>query len=224
LVPDAFFRARLGRGLEMSPESQNVFGDGAEHRLTSRKALVSRLVICANVLSLLGSLAGCARRPATDPVSSGEMIFGKMRAAIEGVSSGIVRVEDHTSYNNQPVPANTFRLVFDDSQKVLRCVHDKRSRSTKYARTPLQGLFQLVEDRYNGAIEIGPPDRDLPPPMTSRLSRTSYGLPALEGIVSGSAIQTSWARGFETRGLPLYRRIRQADLSSAGRTKRSSVR
>jgi len=153
----------------MSQESQNAVAHGAEHSLRLHKTTLSRLVVwCGAALALFGTLAGCARRPAA-PASQGEVLFGKMRAAIESVSRGIVRVEDQApSDDGRSQRKRTFRLVFDDGQKMLRCDAEKLSqgtnglrRQTKYARTPIETLFQLVEEQDIGGITIGPPDRDL---------------------------------------------------------------
>ena len=145
----------------MSQESQNVFAEGALHRRNSGAAVVSRLIILSSAaLSLCGSSVGCSR-PAAEP-TPGEVMFGKTRAAIEGVSRGIVHVEDQRPTDDgRSSVKSTFRLVFDDGQRVLRCDRDWQSRRTKYARTPAESLFQYLDEPYEGAIEIGPPDRDL---------------------------------------------------------------
>lgn len=71
-------------------------------------------------------------------------------------------VEDQTPTDDgRSSVKSTFRLVFDERQKVLRCDHVRLSRRTKYARTPAESLFQYADGTHDGAIEIGPPDRDL---------------------------------------------------------------
>ncbi len=145
----------------MSQKSQNALADGAQLRQHSRAAVVSRLIILSSgAISLCGNSVGCSRPPAAP--TSGEVMFGKMCAAIEGVSRGIVLVEDQKPADDgRSSVKSTFRLVFDDSQKVLRCDHERPSRHTKYVRTPAESLFQYADGTYEGAIEIGPPDRDL---------------------------------------------------------------
>ena len=69
----------------MSQKSQNALADGAQLRQHSRAAVVSRLIILSSgAISLCGNSVGCSRPPAAP--TSGEVMFGKMRAAIEGVS------------------------------------------------------------------------------------------------------------------------------------------
>jgi hypothetical protein len=144
----------------MSRASQTVLAGGTRHTSHWRAGVVSRLIILSSAaLSLCGSSVGCSRPP-PEP-TSGEVTFGKMRAAIESVSRGIVHVEDQTPTDNgRSSVKSTFRLVFDDGQKVLRCDHERLSLRTKYARTPAESLFQYADGAYEGAIEIGPPDRD----------------------------------------------------------------
>ena len=121
-----------------------------------------RFVWSGVALSLLVSSAGCGRQPAADQGPSGQAICEKMCAAIDGVSRGIVRVEDATTEDSRHVPVkSTFRLVFDDSGKLLRCDHDTLSAHTKYARTPWESLFQAGREPPRQGIIVGTPDRDL---------------------------------------------------------------
>ena len=101
-----------------------------------------------------------------------EVIFGKMRAAIESVSRGIVDVEDQTrGHDGHWQSKRTFRLVFDDSHDMLRCDSDKEwlsgpgkgLRRTKYARNATESLFQRIEEGDYGGIEVGYAGRDLSP-------------------------------------------------------------
>ncbi len=121
-----------------------------------------RLLWSGVALFLLVSSAGCGRQPAADQGPSAQAICEKMCAAIEGVSRGIVRVEDDTTDAGRHAPVkSTFRLVFDDSGKLLRCDHDRLSAHTKYARTPAESLFQAGREPPLQGITVGPPDRDL---------------------------------------------------------------
>jgi hypothetical protein len=125
-------------------------------------------MLTSAALALGGSFAGCARTPPAEP-TAGEVLFGKMCAAIEGVSRGTVQVESQAASASGPAHAKrTFRLVFDDDRSLLRCDQERQSpgskdlrSQTKYARTPTESLFQFIEGRYVGGIEIGAPDRDL---------------------------------------------------------------
>src|SRR5580704_10238490 len=153
--------------------SHDVLEDRAERRRHSREAIVSRLILLTCAALCLGSSTGCGRSPAAPaPAAStpaaaptpGEVIFGKMRAAIESVSRGVVQVEDQTrSHDGHLQSKRTFRLVFDDSHDMLRCDSDKEwlsgpgkgRRQTKYARNATESLFQLITERDYGGIEVG---------------------------------------------------------------------
>jgi hypothetical protein len=153
----------------MSHDLRNVLENETLHRRRSRDALASQLLMLTSAaLALGGSFAGCARTPPAQP-TAGELVFGKMCAAIEGVSRGAVQVESQAaSASGSAHGKRTFRLVFDDDRGLLRCDQERPSpgskdvrSQTKYARTPTESLFQFIEGRYVGGIEIGAPDRDL---------------------------------------------------------------
>jgi Protein of unknown function, DUF255 len=149
------------------PHCANVLRDsrenvGSNRHMNSQPRDARRLFWSGVALVLLVRSVGCARRPAADQGPSAQAICQKMCAAIESVSSGIVRVEDATTEERGHVPVkNGFRLVFDDTGKLLRCDHDSLSAHTKYARTPAESLFQQGREPPFQAILVGSPDRDL---------------------------------------------------------------
>jgi hypothetical protein len=147
----------------MNLQSQSFGADKACRSRRSCESIVSRLLIwCGALLFLLGGPAGCGDPPAVvDQIPSGDEICRKMCAAIESVSRGMVRVEELTSDKRHPEPVKTtFRLVFDDSGKMLRCDQDSPTRHTKYARTPTESLFQAGKEGPDAAITVGPANRN----------------------------------------------------------------
>jgi hypothetical protein len=163
VLPEVSFAPVCGEGFDMTQGAQNVVSERARHGRSSRETVVWRLLVGSGAaLALLGSLAGCARRPAADSLPSGAVICGKMCAAIESVSRGSVRVEEETSDDAKTVPVkSSFRLVFDDTRQMLRYDRQRKSHHTKYARTPTECLFQLVGDVHARAILVSAPDHDL---------------------------------------------------------------
>jgi hypothetical protein len=161
---------RWCKGVTMSHDSHNGLESGTPHRRRSREAMLSRPIILISAALCLCGSAGCTRSP-TGPAPAagptpGEVLFAKMRAAIESVSRGIVDVETQTPSNDgRSQVKRTLRLVFDDGGKMLRCDRDRPSGSkglrcqSKYASTPKGSLFQYIDEPYYGGIMVCGLDR-----------------------------------------------------------------
>jgi hypothetical protein len=102
-----------------------------------------------------------AGAPTTDNVPSAEDLLTAMYAGIESASTGVVDVDVDTTNARNATPLRTSYVVtFDDSKKMLRCDRARRSRRSKFIRTPTESIFQLTSEPSASSVQIGPPDRD----------------------------------------------------------------